>query len=473
MPRRCQGSRDASKRKSKTMKIIILGAGQVGAALAASLSSEQHMEVTLVDNHAARLRELRDKLDIGIVMGHASHPEILRAAGAEDADLLVAVTGTDEINMMACQIAHTLYHTPKKICRVRARSYVQHADLFQNAAVPIDVLISPEQLVTDHIIGLLSLPGALQVLNFADGLVRLVAIRAQAGDKFIGETLYDIRKMTPKHDARVAAIFRGDRTIKPQRETEIEPLDEVFYIAAADNIKPVMQELGQLSRPYNRIMIAGGGNIGFRLAQAIEGRYSVKLIEANDERAEQIAEDLKKCIVLKGSASDRELLLNENIDAVDVFIALTNDDEANIMSSLLAKRLGAQKVITLIANPAYVELVQGGDIDIAFAPQLITIGSLLTHVRQGDMAAVHSLRRGAAEAIEIIAHETSKVAGKRIDELDLPEGVRLGAIVRGKKVIVAHRNVVIEPEDHVIVFLADKAQIPAVEGLFSVGMGFF
>ncbi|MGB5323980.1 MAG: Trk system potassium transporter TrkA [Pseudomonadales bacterium] len=458
------------------MKIIILGAGQVGTALAESLSNEKQMEVTLVDNHPARLRDLRDKLDIGIVQGHASHPEILRSAGAEDADILVAVTGVDEINMMACQIAHTLYHTPTKICRVRAKSYVQHATLFQSSAIPIDVLISPEQLVTDHIIGLLEHPGALQVLNFADGRARLVAIRAQAGDKFIGETLYDIRKMTPKHDARVAAIFRGDRAIKPQRETEIEPLDEVFYIAAAENIKPVMQELGQLSRPYRRLMIAGGGNIGLRLAQAIENKYSVKLIEWNEERADFIAEQLGKTIVLKGSASDRELLLSENIDAIDVFIALTNDDEANIMSSLLAKRLGARKVITLIANPAYVDLVQGADIDIAFAPQQVTIGSLLTHVRRGDMAAVHSLRRGAAEAIEIIAHgdaKTSKVVGCRIDELALPEGVRFGAIVRGKKVIVAHQDVVIEPEDHVVVFVADKNQIHAVESLFQVGIGFF
>jgi len=457
------------------MKIIILGAGQVGCALAESLSSEK-IDITIVDHHPGRLRELRDKLDIGTVLGHASHPEILHAAGAEDADVLVAVTGSDELNMMSCQIAHTLYHTPTKICRVRAKSYMQHQELFGNDAVPVDVLISPEQLVTNHIIGLLDYPGALQVLNFAEGLVRLVAIRAQAGDKFIGETLYDIRKMTPKHDARVAAIFRGDRAVKPQRETEIEPLDEVFYIAATENIRPVMQELGQLSRPYNRLMIAGGGNIGLRLAQAIEDKYSVKLIEQNEERAELIAEQLHKTIVLKGSASDKELLLSENIETIDVFIALTNDDEANIMSSLLAKKLGARKVIALIANPAYVDLLQGQDIDVAFAPQQITIGSLLTHVRRGDMAAVHSLRRGAAEALEIVAHgdsRTSSVVGRRIDALSLPEGARFGAIVRGKKVIVAHKNVVIESNDHVVVFLADKNQIPALESLFHVGIGFF
>ena len=457
------------------MKIVILGAGQVGGTLAESLANER-MDITVVDSDSSRLRELQDKLDIGVINGHAAHPDVLLSAGIEDADMLVAVTGSDEINMLACQIAHSIYRTPTKICRIRSNSYVEQKTLFANDAIPIDVIIAPEKLVTDHIIGLLEYPGALQVIDFANGAVQLVAIRAQAGDKFIGETLYNIQKMTPKQDARVAAIFRGDRTIKPERTTEIEPLDEVFYVAAKDNIRPVMQELGQLSRPYNRIMIAGGGNIGLRLAQAIENQYSVKIIEQNSERAEALSEQLNKTIVLHGSSSDTELLHSENIDSIDVFIALTNDDEANIMSSLLAKKLGARKVITLITNPAYVDLVQGEDIDIAFAPQLITLGSLLTHVRRGDMAAVHSLRRGAAEALEIIAHgdnKNSKVVGKRLDDIETPQGVRIGAIVREGKVLIAHRDVVVETDDHVIVFLADKTQIPAVEALFQVGLGFF
>lgn len=457
------------------MKIVILGAGQVGGTLAESLANEK-IDITVVDSNGPRLRELQDKLDIGTVFGHAAHPDVLQSAGIEDADMLVAVTGSDEINMIACQIAHSIYRTPTKICRIRSNNYVSKKELFTDNAIPVDVIISPEKLVTQHIIGLLEYPGALQVLNFANGAAQLIAIKAQAGDKFIGETLYNIRKMTPKQDARVAAIFRGDRAIKPERSTEIEPLDEVFYIAAKENIRPVMRELGQLSRPYHRIMIAGGGNIGLRLAEAIENQYSVKIIEKNAERAETLSEQLHKSIVLHGSASDTELLYSENIDSVDVFIALTNDDEANIMSSLLAKKLGARKVITLISNPAYVDLVQGGEIDIAFSPQLITIGSLLTHVRRGDMAAVHSLRRGAAEALEIIAHgdsKNSKVVGKQLADIDLPAGVRIGAIVRDGKVLIAHRGVVVQSDDHVVVFLADKAQIPSVEALFQVGLGFF
>lgn len=457
------------------MKIVILGGGQVGGTLAESLANEQ-IDITIVDRDSARLRALQDRLDIATVSGHAAHPDVLLSAGIEDADMLVAVTGSDEINMIACQIAHSIYRTPTKICRVRANSYADHKALFCDDAIPVDVIISPEKLVTEHIIGLLEYPGTLQVLNFADGAAQLIAIKAEAGDKFIGNTLIEIDRMTPKQDARVAAIFRADRAIKPERDTVIAPLDEVFYIAAKENILPVMKELGQLRRPYNRIMIAGGGNIGLRLAKAIEYQYSVKIVEHNPSRAEVLSESLDKAIVLNGSASDTDLLRSENIDSIDVFIALTNDDEANIMSSLLAKKLGARKVITLITNPAYVDLVQGEDIDIAFAPQLITLGGLLAHVRRGDMAAVHSLRRGAAEALEVIAHgdaKSSKVVGKTLADIDLPEGVRIGAIVRGKEVLIAHRNVVIETDDHVVVFLVDKTQIPAVEALFQVGLGFF
>ncbi len=458
------------------MKIVILGAGQVGGTLAASLSSEKKMDITVVDSNAHALRELRDKYDIGTITGHAAHPDILHSAGIEDADILVAVTGSDEVNIVACQISHLLHHTPTKICRIRSNGYVKCDALFQENALPIDVIISPETLVTQHIMGLLKYPGALQVLTFANGLAQLVGIRAHAGDKYIGNTLAEIKEMTPKQDVRVAAIFRSERAIEPKRTTELEPLDEVFYIAAKKNIRPIMQELGQLDRPYRRIMIAGGGNIGKQLAASIEDQYNVKIIERSSTRAEELAEELDKTIVLHGSASDSELLYNENIDKIDVYIALTNDDEANIMSSLLAKKLGARTVITLITNPAYVDVVQGADIDIAFSPQQITLGSLLKHVRRGDTASVHSLRRGAAEALEIIAHgdnKTSKVVGRKVSELNLPEGARIGALVREEEVIVAYQDLVIEPEDHVIIFMADKTQIPAVETLFQVGFGFF
>jgi trk system potassium uptake protein TrkA len=456
------------------MKIIILGAGQVGGTLAENLASEQN-DITIVDTDTERLRALQDRLDIGTVNGHASHPDVLRRAGAEDADMLIAVTSSDEINMIACEVAHRLFRTPTKISRVRASAYVSHEELFAPEALPIDVLIAPEQLVTDYIARLLDYPGALQVLDFADGLVQLVAVRAYYGGPMVGRALRDIPLHMPGVDTRVAAIFRRNRPIIPEGDTVVEVDDEVFFIAPSQHILPVMRELRRLDSNYRRIIIAGGGNIGERLASRIEARFQVKLIERSLPRCKQISEKLDRTVVLNGSASDKELLLGENIADTDVFCALTNDDEANIMSSLLAKRLGAKKVITLITNPAYVDLVQGGDIDIAISPQLITIGSLLTHVRRGDISNVHSLRRGAAEAIELIAHgdsRSSKVVGRRIDEIKLPEGVTIGAVVRNDEVLIAHSHIVIESGDHVILFLIDKSRIKQVERLFQVGFGF-
>ena len=457
------------------MKIIILGAGQVGGTLAEHLAIEQN-DVTVVDTNAEKLRTLQDRLDLQTVTGHASHPNTLLRAGAEDADMLIAVTNSDEINMLACQIAYTLFKTPKKISRVRSPNYLAHPEMFDSEHVPVDVLISPEQLVTKSIRELIANPGALQVLDFADGLVQLVAVKAFYGGPMVGQQLREIRKHMPRVDTRVAAIFRRDRPIIPEGTTVVEADDEVFFIAAKENIRPVMSELRRLDKPYKRIMIAGGGNIGSRLAEAIEGEYKVKVIERSYSRCRELSERLNHAIVLNGNASDTELLTSENIEGTDVFCALTNNDEANIMIAMLAKRLGARKVITLITNPAYIDLLQGDEIDIALSPQQITIGSLLTHVRRGDIHNVYSLRRGAAEAIEMIAHgdsSSSKVVGRRLDDVDLPEGVTIGAIVRGKEVLIAHRHIVVETDDHVVLFLVDKKQIGAVERLFQVGLHFF
>jgi trk system potassium uptake protein TrkA len=457
------------------MKIIILGAGQVGGTLAEHLAIEQN-DVTVVDTNPEKLRALQVRLDLRTVVGHASHPNSLFRAGAEDADMLIAVTNSDEINMMACQIAYTLFKTPTKISRVRSPNYLAHPEMFDSDHVPIDVLISPEQLVTKSISELIANPGALQVLDFADGLVQLVAVRAYYGGPMVGQQLQEIRKHMPKVETRVAAIFRRDRPLIPEGTTIVEADDEVFFIAAKKNILAVMSELRRVDNPYRRVMIAGGGNIGSRLAAAIDGDYQVKLIERSYSRCRELSEQLKHTIVLNGNASDTELLTSENIEATDVFCALTNNDEANIMIAMLAKRLGAKKVITLITNPAYIDLLQGDEIDIALSPQQITIGSLLTHVRRGDIHNVHSLRRGAAEAIEMIAHgdsQSSKVVGRRLDEIDLPEGVTIGTIVRGKEVHIAHRHIVVETDDHVVLFLVDKQQIHTVERLFQVGLHFF
>ncbi|MBV1789314.1 Trk system potassium transporter TrkA [Marinobacterium sp. D7] len=458
------------------MKIIILGAGQVGGSLADHLANEAN-DITVVDTDTGRLRELQDRLDIRTVEGKASYPSVLDQAGAQDADMLIAVTNSDEVNMIACQVAHTLFNVPTKIARVREHDYLQKDKaIFDVKAIPIDVLISPEELVTMHIKRMIQHPGALQVLDFAGGKAQLVAVRAYYGGPLVGREIAYLRSHMPKVDTRVAAIFRQDRPIIPKGDTVIEADDEVFFIAAQRDIRSVMSELRKLDTPYKRIIIAGGGNIGARLASTIEGQFQVKIIERNINRCNQLARHLDNTIVLHGSASDRELLLEENIEDTDVFCALTNDDEANIMASMLAKRLGARTVMTLINNPAYVDLVQGGVIDIAISPQQTTIGALLTHVRRGDVAAVHSLRRGAAEALEAVAHgdpRSSKVVGRTIEEIALPPGTTIGAIVREDEVLIAHDDVVVENGDHVILFLVDNRRINDVERLFQVGLTFF
>jgi trk system potassium uptake protein TrkA len=457
------------------MKIIILGAGQVGGTLAENLANEQN-DITVIDTDAQRLRELQDTIDIKTVVGTGSYPQVLRAAGADDADMLIAVTNSDETNMVACQIAYTLFRTPTKISRIRSNAYLKQKELFKSDAFPIDVLISPEQVVTNYIKRLLEYPGSLQVLDFADEKVQLVAVRAYHGGLLVGQELRKLKEHMPSADTKVAAIYRRGQAILPTADTVIEVDDEVFFIAAKNHIKKVMNELRREEDSYKRILIAGGGNIGYRLAKTLESKYRLKLIEHGEGRAKFLSENLSKTVVLMGSATDQALLEEENIENIDVFCAVTNDDETNIMSSMLAKRLGARKVMTLINKAAYVDLVQGGVIDVAISPQQTTIGSLLTHVRRGDVVNVHSLRRGAAEAIEAIAHGdklTSKVVGRTVADIDLPKGTTIGAIVRGDQVIISHGELMVESDDHIILFVVDKRRIPEVERLFQVGLGFF
>ncbi len=457
------------------MKILILGAGQVGSTVAENLVSEAN-DITIVDLDAEKLRLLQDRFDLRTMVGNASHPSILERAGIADADLLLAVTQSDEVNLVACKLASSLYNTPTKIARIRAADYLGRPDIFSAANFCVDFSICPEQILTDYIRKLVEFPEALQVLEFAGGRVSLVAVKAFVGGPLVGNPLRHMQSHMPHVDARVAAIFRQDRPIIPEGDTVVEAGDEVFFIAATGNIRTVLSELRRMDKPARRVMIVGGGNIGFRLALSLERDYQVKLIEHNKNASYRLAGELRHTLVLHGDGTDENLLASEHVADVDVFCALTNDDENNIMSALLAKKRGARKVVSLINRNAYVELMQGGQIDIALSPAHVTIGSLLAYVRQGDVAAVHSLRRGAAEALELVAHgdrQSSKVVGRRIDEIDLPKGATIGAIVRGDQVIMGHHDTLIEPEDHVIVFVINKQMIRKVEKLFQVGIGFF
>jgi trk system potassium uptake protein len=451
------------------MKILILGAGQVGRTAAYHLSREPANEVTVVDTNEDVLRDLQDRLDVRAVAGNGAYPAVLETAGIADTDILVALTNSDEINIVACEIAHTLYRTPTKIARIRAPEYTSREQLFTEGALAVDVWISPEQLVTEYIVRLLSYPGALQVVEFADGRVQLVGVRARRDGLLVGRELRALREHLPDTEARVAAIYRNDRLVPPTGDTVIEEHDEIFFVAAQDDLRRVLAELRRSEDPVRRLVIAGGGNIGLRLARALEKSNQVKLIERDPRRARKISEILENTIVLNGDAADEELLIEENIDSADVFAALTNSEEANVLSAMLAKQLGARRVMALINRPSYGRLMENHSIDIVISPQTITIGTLLAHVRRGDVVRVHSVRRGAAEAIEAVVHGTqgrSRVIGRPLEQIELPEGASIVAIVRGDRVIMAHHDSTIEAEDHVIIFLSDRRHIDAVSRLF-------
>jgi len=458
------------------MNILILGASQVGVSIAEVLVGEEN-DVTVVDINQRALQQLQNRLDIHTVAGNAAHPSVLRAAGAEDASLVLAVTDNDEVNMVACQIAETFFSTPTKIARIRSRQYLDNAELFtNNSGFHVDVVISPEVIVKDHITRLIEFPGAVQVLDFADGLVQLVGVKAVAGGALIDSPLTELKAHMPGVETRVAAIYRDRHVITPKSDTVIKEKDEVFFVAAREHIRAVMGEMRGKTDKTKRIFIAGGGNIGLNLARELEEKgYRVKLIERDPERADLIADAVRDTVVLNGDAADATLLLQENIEAADVFCAVTEKDEINILSANLAKQLGAKRVMALVNKPAYVEHLEHRDINVLISPRVATIGSVLAHIRRGDVVAVHSLRRGRAEAIEAIAHgdaSSSKVIGKGVRDIPFPAGTGVGAIVRGSKVIIPTVETIIEPEDHVIIFMDDKSCIANVEALFQVGVTF-
>ncbi len=460
----------------RAMNILILGAGQVGASVAESMVSEKN-DVTVVDLIPERLKALQGQFNLRTVVGNAAHPEILAEAGAEDCDMLFAVTASDETNLVACKVGHAVFNIPTRIARIRSTWHQKHPGLLGPECFSVTHAICPEQIVTDYIGKLIEFPEALQVAEFAGGMIDLVAVRAVEGGAIVRQPLRHLESRLPTMDVKVAAIYRNDRPLELAPETVVEAGDEVFFVAASGNLREVMAEMRQMDRPVKRMIIAGGGNIGLRLARAFEKRLHVKIIEASKPRCEYLAGQLGSALVLNGDVSNEDLLDEESVDETDLFVSVTNDDEANIMSALLAKRMGARRVIALINRRAYGDLMQAGQIDIAISPAQATLGSLLEHVRRGDVVAVHSVHRGRAEAIELIAHgnaETSSVVGRRIRELWLPPGAVVVGIVRGKQAIVAEDDShIIESGDHVVVFLTQKRMIPKVEKLFGVSAGFF
>ncbi len=473
------------------MKILILGAGRVGESVAESLVSERN-DITVVDADPARLRELQDRLDLRGVVGNGIQPSVLREAGAEDSDMLIACAPLDETNLVVCKIAREVFGVPTAIARLRSPEFEDGHDLLGKSGFAVDHVIHPEQSVTTYIRKLIEYPEALQVLEFAGGLVSLIAVRAVAGGPLVQHPLADIPQLVPGVEMRIVAIYRQDQALPGiGGHTAVQAGDEIFVLAATEHIRTVLGALRKMDRPVRRLMIAGGGRIGLRLARELRDRYQVKLIEESQRRCEYLAAELPAdVLVLHGDSTDEDLLQAENVQDMDLFVAMTSDDEDNIMSSLLAKRLGVRRVLALINRRAYAELVQGTQIDIAIAPAHAVVSELLAFVRRGDVESVHSLRRGAAEALEGIVRgdaKTSRMAGRRIDEIDLPEGAHIGALVRGlhledgsevepefakPRVLIAHHDTVVQPNDHVIVFVPRKRLVRQVEKLFQVSATF-
>ena len=459
------------------MNILIIGAGRVGTSVAEHLVSERN-DITVIDTDPQRLRELQERLDLRGVCGNAIQPSVLREAGAEDCDLLVACAPQDETNLTVCKVAHDLFNVTTSIARLRSPEFVEGAPLLaREGGFAVDHVICPEQSVTTYIRKLVEYPEALRVIEFAGGLVTLAGVRAGAGSRLVGHRLDEIPTLVPNLDMRVVGLFRRDQPLKADGSTRIEAGDEAFVLTRTAAVTEVLCALRERDRPVRRVMIAGGGKVGLRLARELRGRCEIRLIELDRQRCEYLAAELgSEVLVLHGDATDEELMTDANVGETDVFIALSSDDEDNILSGLLSKRLGARRAIVLINRRAYTELVQGTQIDVAISPQHAVIGELLAHVRRCDVEAVHSMRQGAAESLEIIARgdrRSSKVVSRRIEQIDLPEGVQIGAIVRGDEVIMAHHDTVIQTDDHVIVFLPSKRQVRAVEKLFQVGATFF
>ncbi|MCK9396065.1 MAG: Trk system potassium transporter TrkA [Methylobacter sp.] len=450
------------------MKILILGAGVTGSSVAEALASEEN-DIVVVDFRTELLDALKERFDIATVAGNAAHPRVLEQAGARTADIIIAVTDRDETNMLACVIINALYSQPKTIARVRAVDYLKNPQLFGPNGIPVDIVISPEQIVMEAIRNLIEFPGVLHISDFADGLVRLFSVKVVADGILTGKKIKTLSSRLTDDKIRVVAIFRQGQPLLVNGEAVIETGDEVFFVAPREEVRGVLKALNKLEAPLRRIIIAGGGHVGKRLAMALESDHQVKIIEKDPRRVHKIANDLDRTVVLLGDCADEALLLDEAIDSTDLFCAITENDGVNIVSASLAKSLGARKAICLLNHVSYGKLLPGTGIDVAVLPNQETLGSILKHVRRGDVVQVSSLCGGTAEAIEAVAHQSNdlnSVVGRRVDAISFPEGIVMGALIRNKQVVAIHCDTVFEEGDHVVMFVMDKKLVVNIEKKF-------
>ena len=450
------------------MKIIVLGAGKVGSNIAKNLSVQSY-DICVVDKAVSKLKKLQSEYDLAIVSGHASHPDVLKKAGIDSDTILISVTNDDEVNIVACQIAKQICDVKKTICRLSDSSYIKNLSAFGKEM--IDIPISPELEVTDHIIELIDHPGAELIETFADGKVKLVSVKAKRGGKLVNRELKSIKNDIPDIDTFVPTIYRKNKAIVPDGNTVIKENDQVYFLSAEKNIDSILKEMRDQNVDSSRIMIVGGGMIGSSLASSLENKYKVKVLETSLERCEMLSKDLNKAIVLNGDGSDEELLRSENIENIDVFCALTDDDETNIMSAFLAKKLGARKTLIILNNYAYINILPKSFVDLALSPQRMTVSLVMQHLSSADLPQEVLLNMtSGAEALEGVIHnnhKTKDLFGKTYRDLPLPENAVLGAIVRNGSIFTPSKNINVEMDDHIIVFINGKTDKDQIEALFS------
>ena len=449
------------------MKILILGAGRVGSSLARTLSRESY-DVSIVDVNKDKLLKLQEDSDLATVIGHASHPDTLASAGADNDTILLAVTSSDECNITACQIAKSKFKVKKTICRLSDASYLNSLDAFGKDN--IDIAIGPENEVTDHLVDLIKHPGAEQIETFANGLLKVVSVKAKRDGMLVNRALKSIKSDMPETSTFVPAIFRKGKPFIPDGKTIIKENDELYFVAAEEDIDTVVQEMRLQDTSSSRVMIIGGGKIGFALAKKLEDEYKIKIIDPDRDRCEMLSRELNRTIVLNGGGSDEELLKSENIENIDVFCALTNDDETNIMSAFLAKKLGAKKTIILVNNYTYINILPKNFVDIALSPQRLTVSMVLQHLAEGDVPqdVIFKMESGA-EAIEGIVHRnqiTKEYLGKPVAEIPLPENCVVAAVTRGDETFMGSEGLLLSVGDRIIVFILGKTNKNQIQNLF-------
>ncbi|MEK1855112.1 MAG: Trk system potassium transporter TrkA [Phyllobacterium sp.] len=458
------------------MRVIICGAGQVGYGIAERLAAEDN-DISVIDTSPQLVQAVRDTLDVRGFVGHGAHPDVLAAAGADQADMIIAATLYDEVNIVACEVAHALFNVPTKIARIRAQAYLQphYQDLFSRDHMPIDVIISPELEVGEMVLRRIALPGVSDVVRFANDEIIVLAVECLEDCPVINTPLFHLTDLFPDLPATVMAITRNDELLIPGSSDQMQAGDIAYVATTKLQVQRTLALFGHEEPEAKRIVIAGGGNIGFYVAQTIEARQprtKVKVIESSLDRANLIADELRRSLVLHGSALDQKLLTEAEIQDADMLVALTNDDQVNLLAAVMAKRLGCQSNLVLINNPDYLDLSKALGIDAHISPRAVTISRVLQHVRRGRIRAVHSVQKGRAEIIEAEALETSPMVGASLRDLDLPSGLRIGAIYRNGEVIKPDGSVRIKPKDRVVLF-ATSETVKQVEQMFRVSLEFF